>query len=376
MPAANYVAVNLDDAEDVQDEAPQLTQRMCVSRKGFTRVVGISFFVALSLFGLADKRVSSAGQLHAPTRKNLEEGQVCLTHVSYGQKFKEIDELTVPIKRAYAERWGYKAKIYVRETFMDLVYIDFKNCLNGNIENPLAYDKQSLLKFCGIWAAFDDGCDTVLFTDGDAVIASPETKVEHFMRKDPSADVYWSLNDPTTAPYCRGPRQKMFRGDGRDALHMFGTCLNSGTFIMRKNTWTWRYLERLLTLSNHTINDQCSTASLNPEGFDQCDFKVMGRETTPGQGVTQTKVGDQCVIACDAMQHNSDLRHFMSFGPHERPVFQFVQTQPSQVFQWLHLKPWDKDRAFVVNCAGHLVKNQKIDCVKLHASEAAKALVL
>merc|ERR1719401_398483 len=148
-----------------------------------------------------------------------------------------------------------------------------------------------------------------MWMDASVVIHTPRLSLDHWMSANPEADVYWSLDDPGAQKWCKQALERT-GNESVDELNVFSSCLNAGVFIMRRNAWTEQLLTRTLQLSRDTRKERCSTASLNPERFDQCmftHFNVAQYE--------QAHVGDQCVVTCDATKHKDVLAHYQTFGP-------------------------------------------------------------
>merc|ERR1719271_2274135 len=87
----------------------------------------------------------------------------------------------------------------------------------------------------------------------------------YWMSAKPTADAFWSLDDQT--PFTSKGDWCLQQHDG---LQRFGSCLNTGVFIVRNTPWANGWLQRTLDLSNRTIKEHCSTASLNPFFFNKC----------------------------------------------------------------------------------------------------------
>merc|ERR1711924_218154 len=185
----------------------------------------------------------------------------------------------------------------------------------------------------------------------------------------PNADAYWSLDDPgprsrwvsvgrVGIPFHKNLAHSGWCSKQPDGLAGFGSCLNSGVFIMRNNDWTQGWMQRTLDLSNKSIAETCSTRGLNPSHFDQCDAFPK---------LSQQRVGDKCVITCDAFRHADTLAHFQSFRPNHSPRFQEVVVARFRFPLEVKLRPPPhiaRD-TFVVNCAGHVDNFQSmLDCVK------------
>merc|ERR1712032_149244 len=135
----------------------------------------------------------------------------------------------------------------------------------------------------------------------------------------------------------------------------------------RQSDWSTDYISNVLELSRHTIEDGCSTASLNPDGVDQCNPES-----------TQQAQGDQCVVACEAMRRKSSVEHGACDGLTDTPqlhspywAYQFPNF-PSPLDQiepygippgYRAPDPVPKD-AFVVNCAYPWHNYQRERCVQ------------
>jgi len=234
---------------------------------------------------------------------------VCVLHVSFGTLYQRISESSGPTKRQYADRHGYRLVAMQEETFEELVDGHFAKCVE-RFKTVYDCDKQSVLKFCGVWEAFEDGCETVLWTDSDGVIFSESVGIHHWFDEEPKADVIWAMTDDFDG-WCSRP--KPCTGVSR-----WATCLNSGVFVIQRTSWSQAYIARLLDQSCHSLASNCSTSSLNPFRFDQCNFGG-----TPWQ-LEQSHVGDQCVITCDAMHDDSAMSHFGCSGYKDAISMQFM----------------------------------------------------
>jgi len=216
-----------------------------------------------------------------------------------------------------------------------------------------------------------------MWTDADAIINAQDVAIEDWEKQNPTADVYWSLDDPGPAsrwvtlkkfsvPLHKNNKQLGWCSSQPDGVAGFASCLNTGVFIMRNNDWTQAWLQRILDLSTKSIAEGCSTGSFNPDHFDQCAAQPKDEQ--------QRHVGDQCVITCDASRHADALSHYHSFRPDHVPRFQYVLFAMFRLpLSLTHRRPPNITRdTFVVNCAGHINEAQFMDCVR-YASDLSDA---
>jgi hypothetical protein len=290
-----------------------------------------------------------------PQASQVAKSDQCLLHVAFGEFFIKVSNITMQTKVAYAQRYGYRLMKYEADTLDKLISDNFSVCAQRGIGADEKYDWQTLLKFCGVLQSFQAGCSAVLWSDADAVIYAQEHSIDYWIAKRPDKDVLWSLSDA-------GAGDKWCKGQDPSSLAAFASCLNTGVFIMKQTPWTSDFLWRSLELSRQTKDKKCTTQEQNPARFDQCMFAY-------GLNLAQHKqihVGDQCVVACEALQNQSSLEHYASFGQEDKPIFQATVEAwimfPRALFFWnkLHVE----DGTYVLNCAGKISQNQVVECVQ------------
>jgi hypothetical protein len=290
-----------------------------------------------------DLRSSSGRSVLTQHRHLNPENLTCILHVSYGEKYmRHVDKFTVPNKRMYANRHGYKLKLFQRPSMEELFSKDFAGC---GISNESIHSKHrndhALLKFCGVQAAFDDGCGLVVWTDSDAAFVSFDSTVDSWFGADPNnrePDVFWSVSGPHE--FCNMPTHL----GCKDNVH-FEKCVNSGLFMIRNTEWSQTYVRRVLGRAVSMVpaknwdmyhpRGSCNLAPYMPPSWSQCYAQEPAR----------LKYGDQCVIACDSHQNSGTLDHFGCTASHH---FQLVQ-----IFEHHHSSNGIPDHAYLVNCAGH-----------------------
>jgi hypothetical protein len=296
---------------------------------------------------------SSPGLFKAAAKHILEQTidkQTCILHVSYGEKYmSNVDNFTVPIKQEYAQLHGYTLKLFQRPSIEDLFTQDFASCgiSNASLRSKHRND-HVLLKFCGIRAAFADGCAVVMWTDSDAAFSNSGITVDSWLAQNRDADIIWSVAGPHE--FCEIPVSK-----GCVSAQHFTKCVNSGLFIVRNTPWSDKYVSRILERAVQMVPAEhweetwkhfwksglpksewkvplaCDLHPYNPPEWSQCYPQEPGR----------LAYGDQCVIACEAMSDTGDIDHF--------------HCTSSQSFQYV-LKNRDSlipPGAYLVNCAGH-----------------------
>lgn len=268
-------------------------------------------------------------------------GSTCILHASFGE-WSHIADVTVPTKLNYAQKHGYRLYLVDSQNYTELQRGRFLRCLDG--ASLAGRDMQTVTKFCTLWIAFADGCTAALWTDADAVIQPGQGSLDTWLSN--PADVAWSSAGHRT--FCQPRGQD---SDGLDSLARFASCLNSGAFIMKRTPWSWDYLHRILTMAASTRALNCSTSSLNRQHFDQCMYNDIQKE--------QDHVGDQCVIACEAMRNIESLKHFV--------LDRADDPRPLQIAVFAH----DVDRGtfakpkqpLVINCAAADNTSHRLDCV-------------
>lgn len=264
-----------------------------------------------------------------------------------------IDNFTVPIKQDYAQRHGYIFKLFQRPSMEDLLIKDFAHCgLSKEAVRSNHRNDHALLKFCGVWKSFADGCMVVVWTDSDAAFVDSSFPVEFWLAQNLAADVLWSVAGPHD--FCDIPAS-----EGCVSASHFTRCVNSGLFIVRNTYWSRRYVRRILERSlsmvpadhweeswHHwrkaklpssqwNIPLACDLYPDNPPQWSQCWAQQPGR----------LKYGDQCVIACDTMENMSDASVMDHFHCISSRSFQHVQKRHDSKYTI----PQD---AYLVNCAG------------------------
>lgn len=275
--------------------------------------------------------------------QSIMDNQTCILHVSYGEKYiRNVDSVTVPMKRKYANRHGYKLEVFQQPSMEELFSKDFAGCgiANENIHSKHRND-HALLKFCGVQAAFDDGCGVVVWTDSDAAFVNFNFTVDSWLGADPNRphpDIFWSVAGPHE--FCNIPTHL----GCKDNVH-FEKCVNSGLFIVRNTEWSQMYVRRVLDRAvsmvpaehwnMHHPYGSCNLAPYMPPSWSQCYAQEPRRE----------KYGDQCVIACDSHQNSGTMEHFGCTASHH---FQHVQ-----IFEHHDSSNGIPDGAYLVNCAGH-----------------------
>lgn len=317
-------------------------------------------------------RMSPPPDLHLPIAQGLPADQApraahpqsskCILHVGFGPAYMRLGSLSIPNKRSYAKHWGYKMVAFQQMSAEELLDKDFGMCRERAVKLDAGYDVQTVIKFCGMLQCFKLGCTEVLWTDADAVVARPDIPLSHWTDQAPSADVVWSMeNVQGSESFCKGDRIA-------DKAERLASCLNSGVFIMRNTQWTVSYIWHILRASTHTLEKNCSTASVNPEQYDQCYFTVLH----PLQRELGHE-GDQCVVACDLLANPSQMEHFHVIDKSARPSMQYAMVS---MFGFPRFLLWVRSKfpmeAFVINCVAHYKPEQAALCVhflvdKLHS---------
>lgn len=306
-----------DDDTDAKEQSPR---QFCT--------LGLLATVVFALAWVLLRPAPGAPSLRAleSAPKAFPDGRTCLLHAAWGAEYMALShKYTLPTKEAYARKYSYSVLPYMRDTYEELIMMDFTRCHHGAlVRNSSGYDKQTVIKFCSVWEAFEDGCDTVLWTDADAVIGSSKYSLEYWINQSSTADVYYSMSDtgatdkkwsqPWGHTGVAGHRvclTENFPGLTCPSVALFASCLNSGAFIMRRSNFSWQYLGRVLERSRRSTEPVCETWTLNPSHFDQCNLSVPGK-------------GDQCAISCEAIQDESLLGHFACMGDLHPPIFQEI----------------------------------------------------
>jgi len=191
--------------------------------------------------------------------------------------------------------------------------------------------------YCAVWEAFEEGCESVLWTDADAVIHNQLKSLEQWMDQDRHADVYWALSEPK--PWCKPP--KLPQESGSCPVEIFGRCMNSGAFIIRKTDWSKSFVSHMLQGSGPILERKCAHEKWNPS---------CGGDSA----------GDQCVATCELAERRaaqeSSAGRFHCFGKHEDAPFQLIMAK----WLWTFFFVTIPEGTFVINC--HL--NAKLMCVE------------
>jgi hypothetical protein len=286
----------------------------------------------------------------------------CLVHVSFGAKYQQLSDLTLPNKMAYANRNGYILKQFVAPD-LDGLMQQLPLCVNKQITPSLNYDFQTLLKFCGVLEAMASGCSDVMWTDADSVIFNLDVTIDYWTGAVPGTinanlttkDAYFALNNKWFKHWCDTAAP--------NTMETFASCINTGVVIFKNTTWMQSKLWSWLDFSKETVQEKCTTRDLNAVHADQCAF--AGRLSFKQHN--QKHVGDQCVVACATRMAPLDMQHFASYGANAPLRFQALvgawMTFPRALFFWNQPKHVDLN-TFVVNCAGKLAFAQTRKCVQ------------
>lgn len=269
-------------------------------------------------------------------------GSTCVLHGAFGPGWPPIGDVAGPTKLHYARKYGYRLFVVENTNYTELLRGRFAPCLNG--ASLSGRDQQTVIKFCTLWLAFNDGCTAALWTDADAVIQPRHESLDLWLSN--PADVVWSSAGHRV--YCQ-PHGKGSETLGE--LARFGSCLNSGAFLVKRNAWSWNWVRRVLDLANSTVAKKCSTRRLNPDHFDQCLYNKIQKN--------QKYVGDQCVIVCEAMRNNASLQHFALDRPDDaRPmqIAAFAHDLDRHIFK-------QPEQPLVVNCAAADNATHRLKCV-------------
>lgn len=281
-----------------------------------------------------------ASRLNSSVARKLA-SPTCLLHVSYGEDYMAtVDTVTLPIKEAYARKHGYELKIFQRSSLEELVATDFKACpvrgMHMSGENISAH---AILKFCGIWDAFESGCDLVLWTDSDAIIYNSTVTIEQFVAQDSRADVYWSVSDNRWnhgSMWCLLPNASHTAPIGCVDYGTFLGCLNTGAFIIRRTDWSRWFVGSILEVASTPM---------------PMDEKLCDMEADALQSREQCwHFGDQCIISCMTRANRSLMDHYACFATPASPTFQRISVHNISRYEGTSTITGN---TFVVNCAGN-----------------------
>ncbi|KAH8070489.1 hypothetical protein JL721_4879 [Aureococcus anophagefferens] len=188
---------------------------------------------------------------------------ICLVHAAYGDYVALSQERTLPLKRAYAEKHGYRVVARLEDTLEDLAAA-CPDAYSTTADDGFEYTMASA-KYCSLEVARRSGCEWAFWTDADAVFAATDAA-------------------PT------GP------GRGCADAGFLGSCVNLGAFLLRVGSDEGRTsLRAMLDLSmpdivasgfdstytlagGHTIGDQCKGIHEATQDNDQCGLAYLLQE--------------------------------------------------------------------------------------------------
>ncbi|KAK7241437.1 hypothetical protein SO694_00058022 [Aureococcus anophagefferens] len=266
------------------DEAASLLGRQRPRRWTAPLALGVAGTLAVAW---TQQRTRAPPQLQETT--TWDPSSICLVHAAYGDYVALSQERTLPLKRAYAEKHGYRVVARLEDTLEDLAAA-CPDAYSTTADDGFEYTMASA-KYCSLEVARRSGCEWAFWTDADAVFVATDAALDRWLPADGGAFAVWST--PTYVGGFCGP--EALAGGCADAGFL-GSCVNLGAFLLRVGSDEGRtFLRAMLDLSmpdivasgfdstytlagGHTIGDQCKGIHEATQDNDQCGLAYLLQE--------------------------------------------------------------------------------------------------
>ena len=269
---------------ELNDEAASLLGKQRPRRWKAPLALGVAGTLAVAW---TQQRTRTTPQLQETT--TWDPSSICLVHAAYGDYVALSQERTLPLKRAYAEKHGYRVVARLEDTLEDLAAA-CPDAYSTTADDGFEYTMASA-KYCSLEVARRSGCEWAFWTDADAVFVATDAALDRWLPADGGAFAVWST--PTYVGGFCGP--EALAGGCADAGFL-GSCVNLGAFLLRVGSDEGRtFLRAMLDLSmpdivasgfdstytlagGHTIGDQCKGIHESTQDNDQCGLAYLLKE--------------------------------------------------------------------------------------------------
>ena len=263
------------------DEAASLLGKQRPRRWKTPLALGVAGTLAVAW---TQQRTRTTPQLQETTA--WDPSSICLVHAAYGDYVALSQERTLPLKRAYAEKHGYRVVARLEDSLEDLAAA-CPDAYSTTADDGFEYTMASA-KYCSLEVARRSGCEWAFWTDADAVFVATDAALDRWLPADGGAFAVWST--PTYVGGFCGP--EALAGGCTDAGFL-GSCVNLGAFLLRVGSDEGRtFLRAMLDLSmpdivasgfdstytlagGHTIGDQCKGIHESTQDNDQCGLAYL-----------------------------------------------------------------------------------------------------